>query len=118
MVADMSPLKRITVVDDCIDIRDPLHVEWAMNSHYHPVRDTVIIDDVFFPMGMDPSVRVDPTKEEMGSKIVIDATQTIDAGAYSLPEKEIMDRALKTWKEAGLPEFEIPKRARLRFERS
>jgi hypothetical protein len=27
-------------------------------------------------------------------------------------------KALETWKAAGLPEFEIPKRARLRIDRS
>ena len=118
LIADMSPLKRITMVDDYVDIRDPLHVEWAMNSHYNPVRDTILIDEVFFPMGMDPSVRTDSAEEDMGSKVVIDATQTVDAGVFSLPPKEVMMRALETWKEAGLPEFEIPKRARLRLDRS
>ena len=118
LIADMSPLKRITIVDEDIDIRDPLHLEWAMNSHYHPVRDTIIIDDVFFPMGMDPSVRMDNKMQDMGSKVIIDATQTIDAGEYSLPPKEIMEKALKTWEAAGLPAFEIPKRARLRIDRS
>jgi hypothetical protein len=29
-----------------------------------------------------------------------------------------MKRALDTWKQAGLPDFEIPKRAQLRFERA
>lgn len=115
LIADMSPLKRVTLVDEYVDIRDPLHVEWAMNSHYNPVRDTVIIDDVFFPMGMDPSVRVDNKMQDMGSKIVVDATQTIDAGDISIPSKEIMDRALESWKEAGLPDFEIPKRVRNRI---
>ena len=113
---DTWALKRVTIVDEDIDIRDPLHVEWAMNSHYNPVRDTVIIDDVFFPMGMDPSVWVDST--EMGSKIVVDATQTIDAGEISLPSKEIMDKALEVWREVGLPEFEIPKRLKYRLDRS
>jgi UbiD family decarboxylase len=116
ILADTTPLKRITIVDEDIDVRDPLHVEWAMNSHYNPVRDTVIIDDVFFPMGMDPSVRVDAT--EMGSKIVIDATQTVDAGELSLPPREIMDKALEVWREAGLPDFEIPKRLQSRLDRS
>ncbi len=118
LLADISPLKRITVVDGDIDIRDPLHLEWAMNAHYHPARDTVIIEDVFFPMGMDPSVRIDAKMQDMGSKVVIDATQTIDAGETSLPPKAIMEKALETWKSAGLPEFEIPKRARLRIDQS
>ncbi len=116
LIADMSPLKRVTLVDEYVDIRDPLHVEWAMNSHYNPARDTIIIDDVYFPMGMDPSVRVDNKMQDMGSKIVIDATQTIDAGDISIPPKEIMDRALESWKEAGLPDFDIPKRAKNRID--
>ncbi len=116
IIADTTPLKRVTIVDEDVDLRDPLHVEWAMNSHYNPVRDTIIIDDVYFPMGMDPSVRVDSS--EMGSKIVIDATQTIDAGELSLPSKAIMDKALEVWREVGLPEFEIPKRLKYRLDRS
>ncbi len=116
LIADMSPVKRVTIVDEDIDIRDPLHIEWAMNSHYNPVRDTIIIDDVYFPMGMDPSVRVDPSNIEFGSKVVIDATQTINAGVISLPAQDIMDRAMESWEEAGLPKFDIPKRAKLRIK--
>jgi hypothetical protein len=89
-----------------------------MNSRFDPSRDTEIIEDVFFPMGMDPSIRVMDGKSDPGSKIVIDATETIDAGPFSLPSKEKMDAALTSWREAGLPDFSIPKRARLRIERS
>ncbi len=118
LIADMSPLKRVTVVDEDIDIRDPLHVEWAMNAHYNPVRDTVIIDDVYYPIHMDPSIRVDDQASEPGSKIVIDATQTIDAGELSLPPRDIMMRALESWRQAGLPDFELPKRLEFRLKRS
>jgi UbiD family decarboxylase len=118
MVADCTPLKRITVVDPDVDIRDSNHVEWAMNSRFDPARDTEIIEDVFFPMGMDPSIRVKDGTSDPGSKIVIDATETIDAGLFSLPSKEKMSAALNSWREAGLPEFSIPKRARLRIDRS
>ena len=48
----------------------------------------------------------------------IAATRTIDAGTYSLPPKEIMDKALELWREVGLPEFEIPKRARNLIDKS
>ena len=106
------------MVNTDIDIRDPSHVEWAMNARYNPVRDTVIIDDVFAPMGMDPAVRVVGTHTDQGSNVVIDATETIDSGEFSLPGKEIMARALESWREAGLPEFDIPKRARLRLDKS
>ena len=116
-MAEISSLKRITVVDTDVDIRDSTHVDWAMNARYNPVRDTILIDDNFVRMAMDPSVpAIDGVK--MSSKIVIDATQTIEEGEFSLPAKETMMKALETWKEAGLPDFDIPKRAHLRLDRS
>ena len=71
-----------------------------------------------FPWGLDPSVRIDNQMQDTGSKVVIDATKTINAGEYSLPPKDIMMKALDLWKDVGLPEFDIPKRARLRIDRS
>lgn len=118
IVADITPLKRVTVVDDDIDIRDPVHIEWALNSRFNPVRDTVVIDDIFYPLYMDPSVRGTDARVNAGSKIILDATQKIDAGSFSLPPRDTMMRALDLWKDLGLPEFKIPKRARLRIEKS
>ena len=90
---------------------------WSIRAAVHAVRDTILIDDNFVRMAMDPSVpAVNGVK--MSSKIVIDATQTIEEGEFSLPAKETMMKALETWKEAGLPDFEIPKRAHLRLDRS
>jgi UbiD family decarboxylase len=117
-VADVTDLKRVTVVDADVDIRDQSHVDWALNSRYAPQRDTIIIDDVFVPILMDPSVRDAHGNVSPGSKLVIDATQKIDPGAISLPPKEMMERALGVWAECGLPELKIPKRARLRIEKS
>jgi UbiD family decarboxylase len=117
-IADITLLKRVTVVDADVDIRDPSHVEWAMNSRYSPQRDTVIIDDVYVPLEIDPSVRSVDGKLVQGSKVVLDATQKINSGPFSLPDKATMMKALQTWKESGLPEFEIPKRAAYRLERS
>lgn len=116
-MAEVSSLKRITVVDEDIDIRDPLHLEWAMNTRYNPADDTVIIENVFMRMAMDTSVAaVDGVK--MGSKLVIDATRRFDEDEFSLPPKETMMKALETWKKAGLPEFDIPKRAQIRIDKS
>ena len=56
--------------------------------------------------------------QDMGSKVVIDATRTIHAGEYSLPPKDIMMKALDLWKEVGLPKFDIPKRVQFRIDRS
>ena len=45
-------------------------------------------------------------------------TQSMPEGEFSLPPKDIMMKALDTWKAAGLPEIDIPKRAKLRLDRS
>ena len=118
LVATFSPLKRITIVDRDIDIRDPLHIDWAMNARYLPDRDTVILDDIYIRMNMDSSMGIGEERLPMGSKIVFDATQKGEEGVFSLPNQELMDKALASWKEAGLPDFDIPKRAKLRFERA
>ena len=67
---------------------------------------------------MDPSVRDAHGNITPGSKLVLDATQKIDSGPFSLPPKDVMMKALDVWKDCGLPEFTIPKRAMLRLERS
>jgi UbiD family decarboxylase len=118
ILTDVTPLKRVTVVDVDVDIRDPVHLEWAMNSRFDPARDTAIIDDVYFPLHMDPSIRTADGKLAPGSKMVIDATQKIDAGSFSLPPRGMMMKALDLWRELGLPEFRIPRRAWLRIDRS
>jgi len=116
LVAAMSSVKRVTVVDEDVDIRDHTHIEWAMNSRYNPARDTLLIDDVY--LRIDPSARSATSQSTMASKVVCDATLKVDAGTFSLPPREIMMKALDLWKEVGLPEFEIPKRAKLRIDRS
>lgn len=108
LLIDHTALKRITVVDEFIDIRDPQHVSWALNSHYNPSRDTTIIENAILPL--DPTARMELGGTARGSKIIVDATQGGDGGPISLPTKEFMEQALSTWREAGLPEFEIPKR--------
>jgi len=55
----------------------------------------------------------------MGSKIVCDATSKVDSGSFSLPPKAIMEKAFTLWNEVGLPPIaDVPKRARLRIDRS
>jgi UbiD family decarboxylase len=116
LVADMTPLKRVTVVDADVDIRDPAHVEWALNARMNPATDVVVIDDMHFG-NIDPSVRIVNGRPGPGSKLVMDATEKTDPGTFSIPSKEYMTRARAVWKEIGLPEFETPKRLRLRLDR-
>ena len=117
-IADITSVKRITVVDADVDIRDPSHVDWALNSRFSPARDTVIVDDVYVPLQIDPSVRDARGNVTQGSKIILDATEKIDAGPFSLPPKALMMNALDSWKQCALPDFDIPKRAKLRIEKS
>lgn len=116
LIAEKTALKRITIVDEYIDIRDRQHVEWAMNSHYHPIHDTAIIDEALLPL--DPTTRTGGKLPAKGSKVIIDATQSVDVGPLSLPSKELMYKALDSWKEAGLPDFDIPKRVQYLLDRS
>jgi 3-polyprenyl-4-hydroxybenzoate decarboxylase len=118
IIADTSPIKRITVVDADVDIRDPSHVDWALNARFNPHRDTIIIDDVNVPLQIDPSVRDARGNATQGSKIIIDATQKFDPGPLSLPSRDLMMKALDAWKDCQLPDFQIPKRAKLRIEKS
>ena len=119
MLAASSPVKRVTVVDDDVDPRDHTHVEWAMNARFNPARDTELIGDVYFPTSIDPSLRSAASPSTMGSKNVCDATSKVDSGSLSLPPKEIMAKAFDLGREVGLPPIEpVPKRARLRIDRS
>ena len=113
LAADLTGLKRVTVVDADIDIRDHVHVDWALNARYNPESDTEIVTDVFY--FMDPALpRIESRSKAMGSKLIIDATAKHDPGTFSLPPKETMLRALAVW----LPEFDVSKRAQSRIDRS
>jgi UbiD family decarboxylase len=114
-VANETTLKRITVVDDDIDIRDPMHLDWALNSRMNPARDVIIIDNIF--ARLDPSVRVRGREVEMSSKLLIDATDKSGRSDFSLPPKTMMMKALRSWKESGLPDFKVPKRTRYILDR-
>ncbi|MCC6890924.1 MAG: UbiD family decarboxylase [Hyphomicrobiales bacterium] len=116
LVATISLAKRVTVVDSDIDIRDHVHVDWAINARYNPSRDTILVTDVYFPPNMDPSMRSANGQETMGSKIILDATKKTDLGLFSIPSKDIMLKALDVWREVGLPDLSIPKRAKLQID--
>jgi UbiD family decarboxylase len=117
-VANETALKRVTVVDEDVDIRDPMHMDWALNSRMNPQHDILIIDNVFTSAILDPTVRVRDGETELSSKVIIDATEKGKPGEFSLPPKELMMRALEAWREIGLPEFKIPRRVQLLLDRS
>jgi UbiD family decarboxylase len=119
LVAENTLLKRVTVVDEDVDIRDPFHLDWALNSRYNPARDTILIDNITTGIILDPSVRLEGGRpREPGSKLVIDATEKAGTGDISLPPRDLMLKAKEIWDELGLPPFEIPKRTRLVLDRA
>lgn len=118
LIADISTLKRVTIVDEDIDIRDPMHVAWAINSRFNAAQDTIIIENVMMSAIADPTVRIRNGEPELSSKLVIDATEKNDARELSLPSKDRMMKALDLWHEIGLPDFKIPKRVQLLMDRN
>ena len=67
-------MKMVTVVDEDIDIGDPVRVEWAMVTRWQPDRDTVILSNQK-GSSLDPSRYSDGTT----SKVGFDATIAFDA---------------------------------------
>ncbi len=102
LVARTTSLKRVTVVDEDIDVRDREDLDWVMSSHVDPRRDVEILTG--FPAAMDHAVTPDAEGRKLGSKLVVDATRSLDTGPVSLPVPALMDRALARWREAGWPD--------------
>lgn len=115
LVARTTSLKRVTIVDEDIDVRDREDLDWVMSSHVDPQRDVEILTG--FPAAMDHSVTPDAAGRKLGSKLVVDATRSLDTGDVSLPPPELMDRALARWRAAGWPEPD-PARLRRRLSRA
>ncbi|MDA2934857.1 UbiD family decarboxylase [Acidobacteria bacterium AH-259-D05] len=102
MVAEMGTFfKIVMVVDPDIDVRHQQHLDMALNSRVNPARDLVIIKDVY-------SVYDPAAQDNMASKLVIDATAKGPLPDVSLPPRELLYKGYESWKEAGLPDFDIP----------
>ena len=69
-VADM---KHVTVVDDDVDVFDPMDVEWAVATRVQADRDVVIVSGAR-SKPLDPSLRIEPGKIPTTAKMGIDAT--------------------------------------------
>ncbi len=64
--AAFPPLKIVTVVDDDVDIRNPMDVEWAMATRLNPANGVMVVDNVF-GHGLNPGF-----PDYLGSKIGFD----------------------------------------------
>ncbi len=76
--------KQVIVVDEDIDVFDPLQVEWAVNTRVQPDRDVVILPNLYSPT-LDPSAPAARTSAKMG----IDATMPMGAVEQYLPPKVV-----------------------------
>ena len=67
--AAFAPLKMVTVVDEDVDIRNPMDVEWAMTERLDAKEDIVVLDKVF-GHGLNPTF-----PDYLGAKVGFDATR-------------------------------------------
>ena len=67
-------MKMVTIVDEDIEITDPVRVEWAMVTRWQPDKDTIILSNQK-GSSLDPSRNADGTT----SKVGFDATIASDA---------------------------------------
>ena len=90
--AAFPPLKMVTVVDDDVDIRAPMDVEWAMTTRLDPRTGVVTIPECF-GHGLNPSF-----PDYKGTKIGFDCTRPH-------PYTSEYDRA--AYKEVSLDDYEL-----------
>lgn len=117
--------KRVTVVDDDIDVNDPFLVEWATTFRVDPEKDVVVVSGVKPAMGdpatfydLPPEGEVRPlSRRDFGSKLLVDATIKKPFPAISLPPADLMYRAYDEWNQLGLPPITVRERTRLLLER-
>ena len=65
-------MKIVTVVDEDIDIADPVRVEWAMMTRWQPDKDTVILSNQR-GSSLDPSRYSDGKTSKIGYDATIDS---------------------------------------------
>ena len=93
--AAFPPLKMVTVVDDDVDIRNPMDVEWAMTTRLDPSTGVITIPECF-GHGLNPSF-----PNYQGTKIGFDCTRPF-------PYTADYDRA--AYKEVSLDDYELARR--------
>jgi len=103
----MSYYKWIVIADEDDDIRDPFMREWILSWRVNPARDMRILPNTA-AIELDPSGHPpeEIPAEELGSKVIIDATRRWQYPAMSLPSREHMEKVAARWADYGLPALE------------
>jgi 2,5-furandicarboxylate decarboxylase 1 len=97
--------KQVTVVDQDIDVLDPLAVEWAVATRVQAKRDIEILTHVtgiFLDPSMDEEEQKGPARTD---KMIIDATR-YNAKSYPavcLPADDAMAKVDSEWERYGIP---------------
>jgi UbiD family decarboxylase len=91
--------KQVVVVDEDIDVFDPLQVEWAINTRVQADRDVIVVPNLYSPT-LDPSA----PGERTSAKMAIDATVPLgELDRYTPPripgaDRFRLDRYLEGWR--------------------
>jgi 4-hydroxy-3-polyprenylbenzoate decarboxylase len=100
----MSYYKWIVIADEDDDIRDPFMREWILSWRVNPARDMRILPNTA-AIELDPSGH--PPEEipdqDLGSKVIIDATRRWKYPGISLPSREHIEQVVERWSSYGLP---------------
>lgn len=86
LLASSLGAKQVIVVDEDIDVFDPVQVEWAVNTRVQADQDIVIVPRMYSPT-LDPSAPAARTSAKMG----IDATFPADEADRYLPPRILGD---------------------------
>ena len=85
-------MKQVTIIDEDVDIFDPLAVEWAVATRFQGDKDLVVISDQ--PgSSLDPSGKHEPGKKTLTAKVGIDATipPDVDKSKYEVVKYKKVD---------------------------
>ena len=85
-------MKQVTIIDEDVDIFDPLAVEWAVATRFQGDKDLVVIPEQ--PgSSLDPSGKHEPGKKTLTAKVGIDATipPDVDKGKYEVVKYKKVD---------------------------
>lgn len=85
-------MKHVTIVDEDVDIYNPLAVEWAMATRFQGDKDMVVKPDQ--PgSSLDPSGKHEPGKKTLTAKVGIDATipPDVDKNKYEVVKYKKVD---------------------------
>lgn len=101
-------VKTVVVIDDDVDIRNPIEREWGIAFRVQADRDIEFVREAP-SFALDPSIAPhDPEKppKTTASKMMIDATKKWAFPDVSLPPQEYLTRTRDNWSDYGLPELE------------